>query len=248
MNKKKAIIIYGGWEGHQPKQIALFLKRIMEKNDIETMISDDPEILSNSKYIKEIDLLVTQWTDGTLSDKQLQTVIRLVGEGCGLAGIHSGLCCSFNSSIDWSFMTGAMFTGHPGGEEIKYKVKIEEKENIISAGVDDFEICTEQYYMLIDPAVNIIASSVFPKSKTSDTDNFLELDNGGHGSWNSSYKAYNSGPHIPNMPVKMPVAWTKLFGAGRIFGCTLGHSTDIAEMKPVKTLISNGIKWGAKII
>jgi type 1 glutamine amidotransferase len=44
----------------------------------------------------------------------------------------------------------------------------------------------------------------------------------------------------------MPVAWTKTYGKGRVFYCSLGHSADIVRRPEVLKLVTRGMLWAAQ--
>jgi hypothetical protein len=44
----------------------------------------------------------------------------------------------------------------------------------------------------------------------------------------------------------MPVIWTKLFGSGRIFYNSLGHTPEVLAAEPVRTLMHRGLLWSAR--
>ncbi len=46
--------------------------------------------------------------------------------------------------------------------------------------------------------------------------------------------------------VTMPVAWTKQYGKGRVFYCSLGHSVDILTQPETLTLVTRGMLWAAR--
>jgi type 1 glutamine amidotransferase len=43
----------------------------------------------------------------------------------------------------------------------------------------------------------------------------------------------------------MPIAWTKRWGKGNVFYCSLGHQPAIVEQPPVLQLIRQGMVWAA---
>jgi type 1 glutamine amidotransferase len=46
--------------------------------------------------------------------------------------------------------------------------------------------------------------------------------------------------------VVMPVVWTKHWGKGRVFYCSLGHTPNIVLMPPVLTMMTRGMLWAAE--
>lgn len=54
------------------------------------------------------------------------------------------------------------------------------------------------------------------------------------------------GCHTTNKVVDMPVAWTKFWGNGRVFYCSLGHHDDVFEKSPsAAVLMERGMPWAA---
>ncbi len=43
----------------------------------------------------------------------------------------------------------------------------------------------------------------------------------------------------------MPVTWTKHYGKGRVFYCSLGHTPDVLEMPEVLGTVTRGLLWAA---
>ena len=134
----------------------------------------------------------------------------------GIAGCHGGMCDAFRDSTEWQFLTGGQFVAHPGGDGTGYTVNIAPKKAPLPNGLPDFEVSSEQYYMHVDPAVKVLATTKFPTV---------------------------NGPHAPNGPVDMPVIWTKLFGKGKVFYCSLGHNAKIVAMPQVTEIMRRGFVW-----
>ena len=45
----------------------------------------------------------------------------------------------------------------------------------------------------------------------------------------------------------MPVAWTKYWGLGRVFYCSLGHHDDVFDKSPsAAVLMERGMLWAAE--
>jgi hypothetical protein len=115
-------------------------------------------------------------------------------------------------------MTGAQWVSHPGNDGIAYKVKITPTKSPITEGMSDFDVKSEQYYLHVDPAVKVLATTRFPVAE---------------------------GPHATNGPVEMPVVFTKTYGKGRVFYNSLGHQANIVAMPPVLELMRRGCLWAA---
>ncbi len=215
---KKALIFYGGWDGHTPFETAKVFETMLRKDNFEVTLADNLEILENYDDIKKYDLFVPVWTMGSMNGKQIQNISKAVAEGAGMAGCHGGMCDAFRENTEWQFMTGAQWVAHPGNSEVTYVVNLDEG-NIFTEGLKDFEYTGEQYYMHVDPAVKVYASTTFPVI---------------------------AGNHATNGEVKMPVIFTKKWGKGKIFYCSLGHTFRDFERKEIKTIMNRGFLWAAR--
>jgi type 1 glutamine amidotransferase len=215
----KALIVWGGWDGHQPEQVAAILERALKSEGFEVEVSDSLDSFKDREKLLRLSLIVPHWTMGKITDDQINPVLQAVQSGVGIAGCHGGMCDSFRENTDWQFMTGGQWVAHPGNDGLKYTVKITDPTHPITAGLKDFEVASEQYYMHVDPAVKILATTRFPIAE---------------------------GPHVPNGPVDMPVLWTKQFGKGRVFYNALGHTAKLVESEPNLTIMRRGFKWVTK--
>src|SRR5438105_11846324 len=184
-----ALIVSGGWEGHQPFAVAELFKELLEGEGFEVLLSDSLDSFADAALLKSLSLIVPNWTMGKITPEQQNTVLAAVEEGLGVAGAHGGMCDAFRDSPAWHFMTGGQWVAHPGNDRVKYRVRITDQSHPITSGVDDFELISEQYYMHIDPAVRVLAGTRFPTAP---------------------------GQHVANGPTEMPVVWTKMYGRGRV--------------------------------
>ena len=216
---KKALIFHGGWDGHEPELVAARFGRILEQNGFEVRICAGSECLEDREGLLEYDLIVPIMTSTEIPEHHIWNVSNAVSRGVGLAGCHGGMCDAFRWSIEWQFMTGGQWVSHPGGDGIEYTVNICKGANPITEGLTDFPACSEHYYLHIDPAVEVLATTRFPLV------NYY---------------------HAANKPVDMPVAWTKFWGLGRVFYCSLGHHDDVFDKSPsAQVLMERGMLWAA---
>ncbi len=159
---KKALIARLGDDSfHDPKKTTDRFAAVLEKNGFETHIHDDMKCFDDLSYILEHDLIVFSWTLGEPGEGSVYNISEAVKRGVGLAGCHGGLCDAFRYDCDWQYLTGGQWVAHPGGDHVKYTVNICDHGHIISQGVSDFEVCSEQYYLHVDPAVHVIATTDF---------------------------------------------------------------------------------------
>jgi type 1 glutamine amidotransferase len=216
---RRALIVYGGWEGHSPRQVAKLFERVLGEDGFEVEMADSLEAFADRKHLESASLIVPHWTMGKIEKHQLAGVLAAVESGVGLAGCHGGMCDSFREATDWQFMTGGQWVAHPGNDGTRYTVHITDTSHPITQAIGDFEVSSEQYYMHVDPAVKVLATTRFPVA---------------------------DGPHAANGPVDMPVLWTKLFGSGRVFYNSIGHSPQVLATEPVLTLMRRGFLWSAR--
>jgi type 1 glutamine amidotransferase len=46
--------------------------------------------------------------------------------------------------------------------------------------------------------------------------------------------------------VAMPIAWTKTYGRGKVFYCSLGHTPQIVTTPQVLKMVTQGFLWAAR--
>jgi type 1 glutamine amidotransferase len=244
---KKALIVYGGWEGHEPEGVAWFFKSILDEEGYDVELSDTLDVFLDRDKLKSLDLIIPHWTMGTITTAQLEPVMDAVASGVGMAGCHAGMCDAFHDSVDWQWMTGGQWVSHPGGQKVKYTVNVTQGANKITEGISDFEVVSEQYYMHVDPANDVLATTRFPVlTENLEIDKSTKLDSSGFGMWNFEEDSLRKGTAYLNKPVNMPVVWTKRWGIGKIFYCSVGHDVTTVSQEPVKTLFRRGMIWSSK--
>lgn len=213
----KALIFQGGWDGHEPKLVSKRFASLLRKNGYEVEIFDTLDCLKDAEALKRLDLIVACWTMDSIDHQYVKNISEAVGTGVGLAGCHGGMCDAFRQDTEWQFMTGGQWISHPGGDGIDYTVNICHGSSPITEGLEDFPVCSEHYYLHVDPCIEVLATTRFP-----------------------SVNYY----HISNKPVDMPVAWTKYWGNGRVFYCSLGHHDDVFDKSPTaQLLMERGMVW-----
>ena len=180
----------------------------------------DRRVLLDLDLVMGQDLIIPCWTMGEIDGKARENIVKAVAAGTGLAGCHGGMCDAFRNDVEWQFMTGGQWVSHPGGDGVSYQVNICKGSSPIVEGLEDFPVCSEQYYLHVDPAVEVLATTRFP------------------------IVPYY---HISNKKVDMPVAWTKFWGNGRVFYNSLGHHDDVFEKSPTaQILMERGMLWAAQ--
>lgn len=214
----KALITWGGWEGHEPEQVAQIFAAICKEGGLDPVVTDTLEVFDDAEGLRDYDLIVPVWTMSELSREAATNVSEAVARGTGLAGCHGGMCDAFRSNVLWQFMTGANWVAHPGGDGVDYTVEITSDDPLV-AGIGDFEVSSEQYYLHVDPANNVLATTRFPTV-----------------TWY----------HSANPPADVPVAWTRAWGEGRVYYNALGHKANVIADGPAHEMLRRGLLWAAE--
>ena len=213
----KALIVWGGWDGHEPDKVAeIFRREIVAMGGSAEVYNTLDAFVQND--LETYDLIIPIWTMGEITPDQEKAVTRAVAAGVGIAGCHGGMCDAFRNAVEWQFMTGGNWVAHPGNDGVEYTVHIIQGAHPIVEGLQDFTVKSEQYYLHVDPAVKVLATTRFPVV---------------------------DGPHSPNGPVDMPVVWIKYWGKGRVFYCSLGHKASIVEMPETLEIMRRGFRWAS---
>ena len=216
----KVWIFQGGWDGHEPVQVSARFARLLREHDFEVEVSDTLDSFLDLEKLKALDLIVPVWTMGKITNEQCTPVIEAVGRfGMGIAGCHGGMCDSFRQDTEWQFMTGGQWVSHPGGDGVKYRVNIRRGSSPLTTGIEDFDVCTEQYYVHVDPANEVLATTRYPVV------NYY---------------------HAANGEVDVPVAWTRRWGHGRVYYCSLGHHDDVFNAPQAQEMMRRGFLWAAE--
>lgn len=217
---KRALIVQGGWDGHQPIEVSEVFSAILEAEGFKVAVYDTLDIFKEEQLLAEQNLIVPVWTMGEISDEQLRPVMKAVEAGVGLAGCHGGMCDSFRNCVDWQFMTGSQWVAHPFNDGVEYAVNIvSNAASPIVENIPDFKVTSEQYYLHVDPAVNVLATTDFVLSE---------------------------GPHSTNGVIRMPVVYTKKWGKGKVFYNSLGHQANLFDVPEARELMRRGFIWAAK--
>lgn len=217
----EALIVWGGWEGHEPSRVAEFMADLLTNEGFAVRVEDSLEAFARLDAVVP-DLVVPIYTMGRIEHHQRDPVLRAVSErGVGLAGCHGGMCDAFRDDTEWQFLTGGQWVAHPGGDRVRYWVRIRrDVDHPITAGIPDFEVESEQYYLHVDPGNEVLAYTEFPTPGV-------------------------GGPHVGN-PCRMPQVWTKSYGQGRVFYFALGHRRSDLEAPEPREVMRRGLLWAAK--
>jgi uncharacterized protein len=228
---KRALIVRGGWDGHQPVEATDLFIPHLEAAGYAVEVSESPKSYADAALMAATDLIVQCMTMSTIEPDELAGLRSAVAAGTGLAGWHGGIADSYRNSSDYLQLIGGQFTCHPGrhpservGEQadnyIPYRVEMQAAaaEHPITAGIGDFDLVTEQYWVLTDDYCDVLATTTHPVRE-----------------WEPWQR-----------PVTCPAIWTRQWGKGRIFVATPGHRVEILTDPNVRTVIDRGLLWASR--
>lgn len=211
-----ALIVAGGWEGHEPRQTADIFAAALDADGYDVTRSNTLDVYLDPDTMQAVDLIVPVWTMGTITPEQEQGLLQAVASGVGLAGWHGGMADAFRNNPDYQFMVGGQWVAHPGNV-IDYTVNIVDHDDPITTGLGDFPMHSEQYYLHVDPSNDVLATTTF---------------SGEHAPWIAG--------------CVMPVVWKRQWDRGRVFYCSLGHKSVDFDVPEAKELIRRGMRWATR--
>ncbi|MEP1206484.1 MAG: ThuA domain-containing protein [Rhizobiaceae bacterium] len=156
---KKALIVWGGWEGHTPQACAKVISEMLQEDGFDVEISDSTGAFADPA-LHQFSLIVPIITQSTIENEELSNLTSAVESGVGLAGFHGQMGDSFRDAVDYQFMVGGQWVAHPGNI-IDYRVNVVDHEDPITADIEDFDYHSEQYYMHVDPSNQVLATTTF---------------------------------------------------------------------------------------
>jgi uncharacterized protein len=159
---KQALIVWGGWDGHQPEEVAGIFAGLLREEGFGVEVSDTLDSFKDAERLTGVDLIVPVWTMGKIESEQLKPLIAAVKEGgTGIAGCHGGMGDSFRNEVEYQYMVGGQWVAHPGNDGVTYTVRIKDRGHQLTEGMDDFVVVSEKYYMHVDPAIHVHAVTDF---------------------------------------------------------------------------------------
>ncbi len=213
---KSALFVWGGWEGHEPKQCVDIFAPLLRAEGYEVTISDTLDAYLNREAMQRYNLIVQVFTMATISREQEHGLLDAIRSGVGYAGWHGGMADAFRQNTEYQFMVGGQWVAHPGNI-IDYTVNIVNHDHPITAGLNDFRMHSEQYYMHVDPSNTVLATTTF------------------------------SGEYCPWIDgTVMPVVWTRMWGQGRVSYCSLGHVARDFDVPEARELVRRGMLWASR--
>jgi type 1 glutamine amidotransferase len=207
-----------------------FLPFLAEQG-FDVRVEDSPAVYADAAVMTATDLVVQCVTMSSIEKDEVEGLRAAVEAGTGLAGWHGGIADSYRNTASYLHLVGGQFAEHPGKHPderqgdasdnyVPYRVELTEagREHPITAGVADFDLTTEQYWVLADDYIDVLATTT------------------------QAVRAWDPWTR----PVTSPAVWTRQWGRGKIFVCTPGHSMDVLDDPTVRGIIERGLLWAAR--
>jgi uncharacterized protein len=228
-DNRTALVVRGGWDGHQPVEATDLFIPFLEKNGFEVTVHDSPAVYADESVMRGVDLIMQCNTMNTIERDQIDGLRAAVAAGTGLAGWHGGIADSYRNNSDYLQLIGGQFACHPGkhpdelkGEQadnyIPYRVDITAPDHEIVRGIESFDLVTEQYWVLSDDYIDVLATTTLAARE-----------------WDPWHR-----------PVVSPAVWTRTWGTGKVFVATPGHNVEVLAVDQVRTIIERGLLWASR--
>jgi type 1 glutamine amidotransferase len=228
---RNALIVRGGWDGHEPEQTTDSFIPFLRKNGFEVRVESSPAVYLEQDYLDAVDLIIQINTMSTIERAEFAGLQRAVLAGTGFAGWHGGIADAYRNSAHYLHMVGGQFAHHAAtdpaeqvGDQsdnyIPYTVHITDlgRRHPITAGIADFDLVTEQYWVLSDEYNDVLATTTQEVRP-----------------WDAWHR-----------PVTAPAIWVREWGAGRVFVSAPGHKLEVLQDPNVRTIIERGLLWAAR--
>lgn len=212
---KKALIFWGGWEGHEPEACSKVVEDMLRAESFDTRREEGTAVLGEDSLV-QYDLIVPVMTQAQVGKDELANLVAAIEAGTGLGGFHGGMGDTFRADPAYQFMVGGQWVAHPGNI-LDYRIEITRPEDPLVEGIGDFDYRSEQYYLHVDPGIEVLATTTF------------------------------SGEHAPwTKGTVMPVVWKHRYGQARVFYSALGHVASEFEVPQMKEILRRGLLWAAR--
>jgi type 1 glutamine amidotransferase len=229
----KHVLVIGQTKGFEHDSVSAAMDAIYtmgrDSGLWDTTMRTDTELLTkkdlgrNAKNLNYFDVLIFSSTTGELEmdDAQKQDMLSFIKEdGKGFVGIHAALDTNYNWP-EYGEMIGGWFDQHPWST---FNAPILNEDPSFPA-VRHFPQAFVKYDEIYQP-----------KAWSRDKVNvLLSLD--------PTKLNYENNQRIHRADHDFPVAWSKMYGKGRVFYSTLGHTEEAWTDPDIRTMYFEAIKW-----
>lgn len=232
MIRPQALIVRGGWDGHDPVTATERFIPFLAANGYEIRVEESTAVYADPATMAATDLVIQCVTMSEITYDEVMGLRAAVQAGTGLTGWHGGIADSFRASSDYLQLIGAQFATHPARQPVAMSHDVADinfrtytidftplgRSHWITEGLEDFELTTEQYWVLHDDLNDVLATTTHPAPE-----------------WQPWHR-----------PIGSPAIWTRSWGKGRVVVTTPGHSVEILDDKNITTVIERGILWATR--
>jgi type 1 glutamine amidotransferase len=224
-------VVRGGWAGHQPVEATELFLPFLAEHGYDVRVEESPEVYADRPEMAGTDLIVQCVSMSSITSEQVDGLRSAVAAGTGLTGWHGGIVGAYPETPGYLQLVGGQFAAHPskepaecdGGPEdnfLPHRVSLTDRGRAhpITAGLGDFELVTEQYWVLHDDLIDVLATTTHPVRP-----------------W-----------HPWRRPITSPAIWTREWGEGRIVVSTPGHDLPALRHPAVRTVIERGMLWATR--
>lgn len=213
---KRAMIVWGGWEGHEPEALTNIFAEVLRGKGYEVDVENTREVFLDAERLAATDLIIPNSSVEEITPDQVKGLLAAIRSGTGLGGWHGGMADAFRDQPEYQFAVGGQWVAHPGNI-IDYTVQVTKQSDPIVAGIDTFAMRSEQYFLHVDPSNEVLATTTFT---------------GEHAPWIDG--------------TVMPVVWKRRYGAGKVFYCSLGHVAKDFDVPEAKEIVTRGLLWATR--
>ncbi|SMD15730.1 ThuA domain-containing protein [Rhizobium sp. RU36D] len=156
---RKALIVWGGWSGHEPEECAHIIRDMLQEDGFKVDLEPTTEAFADPS-IHDLSLIVPIMTMSKIEKEEVKNLAAAIESGVGIAGYHGGTGDAFRDSVEYQFIIGGQWVAHPGNI-IDYTVQVTRPDDPLMQGIQDFAYRSEQYYMHVDPSNEVLATTTF---------------------------------------------------------------------------------------
>jgi type 1 glutamine amidotransferase len=157
----KAALFVGGWEGHNPSDFSDWCANLLRSEGVLVTVYTSLAALADPDALGDVDLIVPIWSSarsahqpefGNMTKPEEDGLLRLIANGCGLAGWHGHMGDAFRDRPTYHFLIGGQFVAHPPGwpdnpvpsnDFVDYDVTITRPNDPIVKGIRSFRLYSE---------------------------------------------------------------------------------------------------------
>jgi uncharacterized protein len=230
---RKRILVIGQTKGFEHDSVSDSMGTVWklghETGLWETYMRTDTELLTkgkvgaNGKNLNDFNLIVFANTTGEmdLTDDQKKDIISFVhDDGKGFVGIHAALDTNYKWP-EYGEMIGGWFDQHPWGT---FWAPIVNEDSTFPA--------TKHLASAFMKYDEIYQAKEWSRDKVHV---LLRLD--------EAKLDYNNNPRVHRTDKDFAVAWSKMYGKGRVFYSTLGHTNESWNDPDVTKMYFEAVKW-----